>query len=61
LCHADANTTSPTYTPAAESIEPYNYVTPDANHANKPTDSCDTDGTESRFGTTGLDNDGNGP
>jgi hypothetical protein len=59
-CHADANTTTPTYTPVAESAMPFNYFTPDANHVNKPTDSCDANGTESRHGTTGLDNDGNG-
>jgi len=59
-CHADANTTTPTYTPVAESVTPFNYFTPDANHANKPTDSCDANGTESRYGATGLDNDGNG-
>jgi len=59
-CHADANTVTPTYTPVAERLEPFNYFTPDASHPSKPTDSCDADGTESRYGTTGLDNDGNG-
>jgi hypothetical protein len=59
-CHADASTTAPTYTPVAESISPFNYFTPDTDHPNKPTDSCNGNGTESRYGATGLDNDGNG-
>lgn len=59
-CHADANTATPLYTPVAESVEPFNYFTPDGAHPNKPTDPCDGDGSESAYGTTGLDNDGNG-
>src|SRR5512139_2267193 len=58
-CHADANPSA--YTPVAENIPPPYYFTPDTAHPNKPTDPCDANGTESRFGLTGLDNDGNGP
>jgi hypothetical protein len=57
-CHADANPAS--YTPVGENINPANYFTPDAAHLNKPTDPCNANGSESTFGPTGLDNDGNG-
>jgi hypothetical protein len=57
-CHADANPAS--YTPVGENINPANYFTPDAAHLNKPTDPCNANGSESKFGLTGLDNDGNG-
>jgi hypothetical protein len=59
-CHADANTATPAYTPVSESTEPFNYFTPDSSHPSKPTDACDANGTESVYGATGLDNDGNG-
>jgi hypothetical protein len=59
-CHADANTAMPAYTPVSESVEPFNYFTPDSSHPYKPTDACDANGTESIYGATGLDNDGNG-
>jgi hypothetical protein len=57
-CHADADPAS--YTPVGESVPPANYFTPDAAHPNKPTDPCNANGSESKFGPTGLDNDGNG-
>jgi hypothetical protein len=57
-CHADADPTS--YTPVAENVPPPYYFTPDTAHPFKPTDACDANGTESVFGTLGLDNDGNG-
>lgn len=59
-CHADANTVTPLYIPVAESVNPFNYFTPDPSHLSKPTDACNVNGTESRYGATGLDNDGNG-
>lgn len=58
-CHADAATTS-SYTPVAESVLPPYYFSPDTNHTTKPANPCDANGSESVFGTTGLDNDGNG-
>ncbi|MFI5395271.1 MAG: hypothetical protein ACHQ9S_07025 [Candidatus Binatia bacterium] len=57
-CHADANPAD--YTPVGENIKPANYFTPDAAHLNKPTDPCNANGSESKFGPAGLDNDGNG-
>jgi hypothetical protein len=52
-CHSAA-------TPPAENVKPPYYFTPDANHPNKPTDSCNANGSESRVApTAGLDNDGN--
>jgi hypothetical protein len=47
-------------TPVSEDTPPENYFTPDGSHAGKPSDPCNTNGTESRFGPTGLDNDGDG-
>jgi hypothetical protein len=47
-------------TPVSEDTPPENYFTPDGSHAGKPSDPCNTNGTESRFGLTGLDNDGDG-
>ncbi len=55
-CHSDA--TGPAG--VAENIPPPYYFTPDANHPDKPTSACDFDGSESPFGTVGLDNDGDG-
>ena len=49
--------------PVSESIEPPNYFTPDTSHPDKPTDPCNADpvpGNENKYGTTGLDNDGDG-
>jgi hypothetical protein len=43
-------------TPIAESVAPYNY----GRTGVVMQDSCNSDGTESQFGTTGLDNDGDG-
>jgi len=43
-------------TPVGENVKPYNYSL----QASTITDSCDADGTESQFGATGLDNDGDG-
>lgn len=43
-------------TPVAEDTRPYNYSLAGSSIA----DSCNADGTESRFGPTGLDNDGDG-
>ncbi|MDH3920189.1 MAG: cadherin-like domain-containing protein, partial [Rhodospirillales bacterium] len=57
-CHADA--TPANYTTVAEDVPPPYYFTPDPNHPFKPNDACDANGTESVFGTLGLDNDGNG-
>ena len=42
--------------PVGEHLPPYNYGRSGVLMRN----SCDTDGTESQFGSTGLDNDGNG-
>lgn len=55
-CHGDANPAG--FTPVAENVSPPYYFTPDSAHPNKPTDPCDGDGSESVFGLTGLDNDG---
>jgi cysteine-rich repeat protein len=57
-CHDDADPAN--YTPVGEDVPPSYYFTPDGAHPAKPTDPCDGDGTESVFGTTGLDNDGDG-
>ncbi|MGD0947538.1 MAG: hypothetical protein ABSA52_08915 [Candidatus Binatia bacterium] len=57
-CHTDANPAN--YLPVGENIPPFNYFTPDAAHPNKPTDPCNANGSESKFGPVGLDNDGNG-
>lgn len=43
-------------TPAGENVSPYNYGRTGVVIQN----SCNADGTESRFGATGLDNDGDG-
>jgi len=57
-CHTDANPAN--YVPVGENIAPVNYFTPDVAHPNKPTDPCNANGSESKFGSVGLDNDGNG-
>ena len=57
-CHGDSNPAN--FTPVAENVPPPYYFTPDAAHPAKPTDACDANGSESVFGPTGLDNDGNG-
>lgn len=57
-CHTDANPAN--YVPVGENIAPANYFTPDTAHPNKPTDPCNANGSESKFGPVGLDNDGNG-
>ena len=57
-CHEDADPAG--YTPVAENVPPPYYFTPDAIHLAKPTDACDANGSESVFGSTGLDNDGDG-
>ena len=57
-CHRDANPAN--YVPVGENIAPFNYFTPDTAHPNKPTDPCNANGSESKFGPVGLDNDGNG-
>jgi hypothetical protein len=44
-------------TPVGENILPFNYGQNDV----VMEDSCDDDGSESQFGPTGLDNDGDGP
>jgi hypothetical protein len=51
---SDCHTADPT--PVGEHIAPYNYGRTGVVIQN----SCDADGTESRFGATGLDNDGDG-
>ncbi len=43
--------------PAGENILPFNY----GKSGVQMTDACDADSSESRFGSTGLDNDGDGP
>jgi hypothetical protein len=53
-CHIKAN-----YTPVGENVPPVNYFTPDAAHPAKPTDPCNANNSESKYGSTGLDNDGN--
>jgi cysteine-rich repeat protein len=55
-CHFDGNPAN--YTPVGENVLPPYYFTPDANHLSKSTDPCDANGSESVFGATGLDNDG---
>lgn len=57
-CHTDANPAN--YVPVGENIAPANYFTPDTANPNKPTDPCNANGSESKFGPLGLDNDGNG-
>jgi len=60
-CHGDAEPTA--FTTAAESTMPPYYFTPDATHPNKPTNACNANpapGNENKFGSTGLDNDGDG-
>jgi hypothetical protein len=57
-CHTDANPAN--YVPVGENVAPFNYFTPDTAHPNKPTDPCNANGSESKFGPVGLDNDGNG-
>lgn len=60
-CHSDANPAA--YTPVGENVLPPYYAAPipDANHPNKPTDSCNPAGEEDFAGTSiGLDNDGDG-
>jgi hypothetical protein len=52
-CHSDANPTN--YTPVGEDVIPPNYGQP---NVITPMDPCDADGSESVFGSTGLDNDG---
>ena len=42
--------------PVGEDVNPYNYTL----EASTIKDSCDADGSESQFGATGLDNDGDG-
>ena len=42
--------------PVGEDVKPYNYSL----QASAIADSCDADGSESQFGLTGLDNDGDG-
>jgi hypothetical protein len=42
--------------PVGEDVKPHNYSL----QASAIADSCDADGSESRFGQTGLDNDGDG-
>jgi hypothetical protein len=56
-CHTDANPAS--FTPAGENVSPPYYFTPDAAHPNKPTNSCNANGSESSAAPPlGLDNDG---
>jgi len=43
-------------TPVGEDVKPYNYSLEGSTMA----DSCNADGSESQFGATGLDNDGDG-
>lgn len=57
-CHRDADPAN--YVPVGENIAPANYFTPDTAHPDKPTDPCNANGSESKFGPVGLDNDGNG-
>jgi len=42
--------------PVGENVKPYNYTL----QASAIADSCNADGSESKFGPTGLDNDGDG-
>jgi hypothetical protein len=56
-CHSDANPAS--FAVAPESVKPPYYFTPDAAHPNKPTDTCNGNGSESLVAPSlGLDNDG---
>lgn len=55
-CHGDNDPS--TFTTVAESEPPPYYFTPDPAHPAKPTDPCNANGSESVFGATGLDNDG---
>ncbi|MHC4065896.1 MAG: hypothetical protein ACYSUI_15555, partial [Planctomycetota bacterium] len=56
-CHTDADPLN--YTPVGEDVPPPYYFTPDPNHPNKPTDSCNPNGEEDYAGNAeGLDNDG---
>ena len=58
-CHSDADPAA--FTTVAESTPPPYYFTPDTAHPAKPTDPCNAapaPGNENKFGTTGLDNDG---
>jgi len=56
-CHSDANPAN--FTVAPESVKPPYYFTPDAAHADKPTDPCNGNGSESLVAPSrGLDNDG---
>jgi hypothetical protein len=58
-CHNDANPAN--FKPVGENVPPPYYVTPDAAHPNKPSDSCNQSGKENyAASTTGLDNDGDG-
>jgi hypothetical protein len=57
-CHSDSDPAN--YTPVFENIAPANHFVPNAAHPTKPTDPCNANGSESKFGSTGLDNDGNG-
>jgi len=56
-CHQDNDPA--TFTTAGESVPPPYYFTPDAVHPDKPTDPCNANLSESVFGPTGTDNDGN--
>ena len=55
-CHQDNDPA--TFTATGEDVPPPYYFTPDAAHPVKPTDPCNANGSESVFGPTGLDNDG---
>jgi putative hemolysin len=56
-CHANANPAN--YTPVGENVQPPGYFTPDPIHPDKPTDSCNNNGAENRYGSSrGLDLDG---
>ena len=52
-CHTDASG----YTPVGENIPPPYYLSASASQPNDP---CNLNGSESKFGLTGLDNDGDG-
>jgi PKD repeat protein len=53
-CHSDSDGPPG----VGEEVPPPYYFTPDTAHSSKPTDACDANGSESVFGATGLDNDG---
>ena len=56
-CHTDANPAG--FAVVAESVKPPYYLTPDADHPDKPTDPCNANGSESAVApSAGLDNDG---